>query len=70
MEEGRQRRIEELQRMARDDSGDSSAKFSDLDIDAPAWESLREAPTWPIKRQSLFGLLVIDAVPVVLTFVL
>lgn len=70
MEEGRQRRIEELQRMARIEQDDPSQEFTDLDADAPAWESLQSAPTWPIKRQSLFGIVVIDAVPVVATFLL
>jgi hypothetical protein len=70
MEEGRRRRMEELQRRARDRTDDPAREFADLDADAPPWESLQAAPTWPIKRQSLLGILAVDAVPVVLTFVL
>lgn len=69
MERGRQRRMEELQRNARQNREDPPEKFSDLDVDAPAWELVQGAPTWPMKRQSLFGILVVDAVPVVMTFV-
>lgn len=68
MEQGRQRRIEELQRRANTNNRETSKDFADLEADAPAWESLREAPTWPIKRQGLFGILVIDAIPVIITF--
>ncbi|WP_147445875.1 hypothetical protein [Halorubrum sp. Atlit-9R] len=69
MEEGRQKRIEELQRVTESDDQQPRQDFADLDVSATAWESLREAPTWPIKRQGLFGILVIDAVPVVITFI-
>jgi hypothetical protein len=69
MERGRQRRMEELQRAAREGEDDPPERFADLQIDAPAWESVQGAPTWPVKRQSLFGILVVDAVPVVMTFV-
>ncbi|OYR58304.1 hypothetical protein [Halorubrum halodurans] len=69
MEEGRQKRIEELQRATDGEDRRPRRDFSDLDVAAPAWESLRDAPTWPIKRQGLFGILVMDAVPVVITFV-
>lgn len=69
MEKGRQQRVEELQRLARSGTKDPT-EFTDLETDAPAWESLQGAPTWPINRQSLFGILVVDAVPVVLTVVL
>ena len=69
MEQGRQRRIEELQRHAEGDDHQTRRDFSDLEVSAPAWESLRDAPTWPIKRQGLFGIVVMDAVPVVVTFI-
>jgi hypothetical protein len=69
MEQGRQRRIEELQRHSEGNDNQTRRDFSDLEVSAPAWESLRDAPTWPIKRQGLFGILVMDAVPVVVTFV-
>lgn len=69
MEQGRQRRIEELQRQSESDDQQPQREFSDLEVAAPAWESLRDAPTWPIKRQGLFGILMMDAVPVVITFV-
>ncbi|MFB6296707.1 MAG: hypothetical protein ABEH66_07725 [Halobacteriales archaeon] len=69
MEQGRQQRIEELQRTARRDHENPDNEFTDLETDAPAWESLQGAPTWPIKRQSLVGIIAIDAVPVVMTFV-
>jgi hypothetical protein len=70
MEEGRQQRIEQLQRQASPNSDDPNREFADLEADAPAWESLRNAPTWPIKRQGLFGILVMDSVPVIMTFLL
>jgi hypothetical protein len=69
MEDGRQKRIEELQRETDGDDQQPRQDFADLDVSAPAWESLREAPTWPIKRQGLFGILVMDAVPIAVTFV-
>ena len=69
MEDGRQKRIEELQRETEGDDQQPRQDFADLDVSAPAWESLREAPTWPIKRQGLFGILVMDAVPIAITFV-
>lgn len=65
MKEGRQRRIEELQHKSRQEQNNPPQEFSDLNKDAPPWESLQNAPTWPIKRQSLLGILVIDALPVV-----
>lgn len=64
MRDGRQRRIEELQHKSRKDQGDPPQEFSDLDKDAPPWESLQNAPTWPINRQSLLGILIVDALPV------
>lgn len=69
MEGGRQQRIEELQRATNPEPDDQPREFTDPEVDAPAWESLRDAPTWPINRQGLFGILVIDAVPVLVTFV-
>ncbi|TKX56677.1 hypothetical protein EXE44_13700 [Halorubrum sp. SS7] len=69
MEDGRQKRIEELQRETKGDDQQPRQDFADLDVSAPAWESLRDAPTWPIKRQGLFGILVMDAVPIAITFV-
>lgn len=69
MEEGRQERTEELQRRANTTDQEPNRDFADLETDAPPWESLRDAPTWPIKRQGLFGILFIDAVPVIITFV-
>jgi len=85
MEEGRQQRIEELQREAKEGSQQRrltefqknakvedpglTREFVDPETDAPAWESLQDAPTWPIKRQGLFGILVVDAIPIVFTFI-
>lgn len=69
MEEGRQQRMEELQRLARSEHDDPNGEFADLETDAPVWESLQDAPTWPITQQSLFGILVIDAIPVLLTVI-
>ena len=70
MEEGRRERMEELQRAARAQAGEDADGHTELETDVPAWESLQSAPTWPIKRQSLFGIIVVDAVPVIATFVL
>ncbi|WP_336001783.1 hypothetical protein [Halorientalis halophila] len=73
MEEGRRKQVELLQRRERDRHDDPDGRteaFADLNVDAPAWESLQGAPTWPIKRQSLFGIVVLDSVPVLATFVL
>ena len=69
MEKGRQQRIEEIQRQAKTDTQQQKRNFTDLEADAPPWQSLREAPTWPIKRRGLFGILVVDAIPVLITFV-
>lgn len=68
MQRGRQERMEALQRRQREEMGDTERDVNQLETDAPAWEIIQTAPTWPIKRQSLFGILVIDAVPVVVTF--
>lgn len=70
MKEGRQRQIENRQRKARNGDRAQSREFADLETDAPPWESLQNAPTWPIKRQSLLGILLVDALPVVASFVL
>lgn len=70
MEEGRKRRMEELQRQERTESEADSRAFADHTVDAPPWESLQSAPNWPIKRGSLFGIVVLDAVPVLVTFLL
>lgn len=70
MKEGRQRRIEELQRKARDENGEPSKQFADLERDVPPWQSLQDAPTWPISRQSLLGIVVVDALPVVVSLFL
>jgi hypothetical protein len=68
MQRGRQERMEALQRRQRDATDDTGGDVNQLETDAPAWEIIQTAPTWPIKRQSLFGILVIDAAPVVVTF--
>lgn len=67
MENGRQQRIEEIQRQTKTNTQRQNRDFTDLETDAPPWESLREAPTWPIKRRGLFGIIVVDAIPVVIT---
>lgn len=67
MERGRQRRIEEIQRRTRTNAQRQNRDFTDLETDAPPWESLREAPTWPIKRRGLFGIMIVDAIPVAIT---
>lgn len=70
MKEGRQRRIEQLQRKARNENGEQTREFADLERDVPPWESLQDAPTWPISRQSLLGIVVVDALPVVVSLFL
>ncbi|MFB6068429.1 MAG: hypothetical protein ABEJ90_00700 [Halobacterium sp.] len=69
MEKGRKRRIEELQQQSRGES-ESAYEFSDPEVDGPAWESLQSAPKWPIKRQGLFGIVLLDAIPVLVPLVL
>lgn len=60
MKRGRQRILDERQRAARESghSGDS------LDTDATTFEALQTAPTWPIDRSSLAGIVVLDTVPI------
>lgn len=70
MEEGRKKRMEELQQLERTETQRESRAFTDHNVDAAPWESLQSAPNWPIKRQSMFGILVLDAVPVLVTFLL
>lgn len=70
MKEGRQRKIEERQRQARDENPEPPRNFDDIESDAQPWESLQNAPTWPIKRQSLLGIVVVDALPLIASFVL
>ncbi|WP_280588210.1 hypothetical protein [Halorubrum sp. Boch-26] len=70
MEDGRRRRLEELQRAERADRESSSRQCSEFHIDAPPRESIRSAPKWPVERQGLFGIVVLDAVPVVVTVVI
>ncbi|MFC7134216.1 MULTISPECIES: hypothetical protein [Salinibaculum] len=70
MEEGRKKRLEELQQRERTDMESQSRAFSDHTVDAAPWESLQSAPNWPIKRQSLVGILLLDATPLLVTFLL
>lgn len=70
MRRGRREKIQALQRQARDDVEDdpsNDSRMEDLELDAPAWESLQGAPVWPIKRRSLLGIVVLDAVPILVT---
>jgi hypothetical protein len=70
MRRGRREKIQQLQRQARDDIEDdpsNDSRMEDLELDAPAWESLQGAPVWPIKRRSLMGIVVLDAVPILAT---
>lgn len=69
MERGRKRRIEELQRRAHEKATDPD-QLSHLDTEATVWEALQSAPTWPIKRQGLVGIVLIDAIPAVIPLVL
>jgi hypothetical protein len=70
MEKGKKQHIEKNQREARETDQPHSSKFTDTQTDAEPWQSLQGAPTWPIKRQSLVGVIVIDTVPIVASFVL
>lgn len=74
MQRGRRKKIQQLQRRARNDADEDGdfpeRKMEDLTLDAPPWESLRGAPVWPIKRRSLIGIAVLDFVPVLATFLL
>lgn len=74
MRRGRRKKIQRLQQRARSDADESDTvaetQMEDLDLDAPAWESLRNAPVWPIKRRSLLGIAVLDTLPVLVTFFL
>jgi hypothetical protein len=70
MRRGRREKIQALQRQARDEVADDQSnggRMEDLELDAPAWESLQGAPVWPIKRRSLLGIVVLDAVPILVT---
>jgi hypothetical protein len=70
MERGRRKRVEKRQREARETVDTPSEEFADPDIDAQAWEALNSAPTWPIKRQGLVGIVAVDLLPVLATFIL
>lgn len=74
MQRGRREKIQILQQRARDavdeDEERAETQMEDLNLDAPAWESLRNAPVWPIKRRSLLGIAVLDTLPVLATFII
>lgn len=70
MERGRRRRVEECQREAREDQDTPPEEFTDPFVDAPAWEALKSAPTWPINRQGLIGIVAIDLLPLLASFLL
>lgn len=70
MKRGKKQQIEKTQREARDASQPHSDELTETQTNAQPWQALQAAPTWPIKRQSLIGVVVIDAVPVVASFVL
>lgn len=69
MERGRKRCLEELQRDA-DDNATGPREFAEPDTDAMVWDALQSAPTWPIKRQGLVGIVLVDAIPAFLPLVL
>jgi hypothetical protein len=74
MRRGRREKIQNLQRQARDDSGEDTpsetSQMADLELDAPVWESLQSAPVWPIKRRSLLGVVLLDTIPIFATLLL
>lgn len=70
MKKGKQQQIEKNQRGDRESDQPHSREFTDTQTDAQPWQSLQDAPTWPIKRQSLIGIVVIDTVPIVTSFIL
>ncbi|ERG91892.1 MAG: hypothetical protein J07HQW1_01926 [Haloquadratum walsbyi J07HQW1] len=72
MKKGKKQQIEEKQREARkrESNRSHSDEFTDTQTDAQPWQSLQGAPTWPIKRQSLIGVVVIDTLPIVASFIL
>ncbi|MFC7020848.1 MULTISPECIES: hypothetical protein [Haloarcula] len=70
MKKGKQQQIENNQRGDRETDGSRPDKFTDTQRDAQPWQSLQGAPTWPVKRQSLVGVVIIDTVPIVASFVL
>ncbi|MFB6113502.1 MAG: hypothetical protein ABEJ58_05295 [Halodesulfurarchaeum sp.] len=70
MERGRQKHIEEIQQRNRADEDSASREFSDPNTDGPVWESLQSAPRWPIKRQGLLGIVMLDAIPVLVPILL
>jgi hypothetical protein len=70
MEQGRRKHVEKRQREVRKIRDAPSEEFTDLDVDAPAWEALNSAPTWPIKRRGLVGIVFIDLLPLLASFAL
>lgn len=74
MKRGRRKKIQQIQQHARGvddrDTGTAGNEMEDLELDAPAWESLKNAPVWPIQRRSLFGIVALDAAPILVTVVL
>lgn len=70
MKRGKQQEIEKNQRKDQQPDQSHSHEFRDPQTDGQPWESLQSAPTWPVKRQSLVGVIIIDTVPVVASFVL
>jgi hypothetical protein len=70
MKKGKQQQIEQNQRKDQDPDQPDSHEFTDAQTHAEPWQSLQGAPTWPIKRQSLVGVIVIDTIPIVASFVL
>jgi hypothetical protein len=70
MKKGKQRQIEKNQRKDQNTDQRHSHEFADVQTHAEPWQSLQGAPTWPIKRQGLVGIVVIDTIPIVASFVL
>jgi len=70
MERGRRKRVEKCQREARESRDTASEKFTNPNVDAPAWEALKSAPTWPVNRQGLIGIVAVDLLPLLASFVL
>jgi hypothetical protein len=72
MRRGRREKIQKLQQRARNDAPDgeelAEEELEDLNLDAPAWESLRSAPVWPVKHRNLVVIGVMDTIPILISY--